>query len=80
MLFIVHFPIFYSYFLFLFMYHITVDYDGTFAICKVSGVDEKGVPFKEQSFNSCDSLTKAMVLGAFRTVEEHHKREQKLKK
>ena len=62
------------------MYHISIDYCGAFAVCKVSGVDEKGVPFKEQNFNSCDSLTKAMVLDAFRTIEQHYKREQKLKK
>lgn len=62
------------------MYHITVDYDGTFAICKVSGVDEKGAPFKEQNFNSCDSLTKAMVLSAFDTIKQHHKRESRQNK
>ena len=62
------------------MYHISIDYCGAFAVCKVSGVDEQGVPFNNKNFNECDTLTKAMVLGAFDTIKHHHKRESRQNK
>lgn len=44
---------------------IEIEYNGSYAICKVDG----------KHFMDCDSLTKALTLDAFRTIEQHFYRE-----
>lgn len=43
---------------------IEIEYNGTYAICKVDG----------KYFQQCDSLTKAKALSAFRCVEQDCRR------
>ena len=62
---------------------ITIDYDGATATCKLSGCVPTASnpslnPHKEYNFNEVDSFTKSMVLNAFRTIEKHGERENKL--
>ena len=59
---------------------IVIDYDGATAICKLSGCVPTASnpslnPHKEYNFNEVDSLTKAIVLNAFRTIEKQYQRE-----
>lgn len=44
---------------------IEIEYNGTYAICKVDG----------KYFHERDSLTKAQVLNAFRTIEQQYRRD-----
>ena len=44
---------------------IEIDYNGAYAICKVDG----------KYFQEIDSLTKAQVLNAFRTIEQQYRRD-----
>ena len=59
---------------------ITIDYDGSTATCKLSGCVPTASnpslnPHKEYNFKEVDSLTKAIVLNAFRTIEKQYQRE-----
>lgn len=44
---------------------IEIEYNGSYAVCKVDG----------KYFMYCDSLTQALTLDAFRTIEQHFYRE-----
>ena len=44
---------------------IEIEYNGSYAVCKVDGIH----------FMDCDSLTQALTLDAFRTIEQHFYRE-----
>lgn len=48
---------------------IKIEYNGAYAICKVDG----------KYFQQCDSLTKAMVLSAFRCIEQDFRRNSQIK-
>ena len=48
---------------------IQIDYDGSIAICKIDG----------RPFNYCNKESQVLCLDAFRTIEEHWKRERKKK-
>ena len=45
---------------------IEIEYNGTYAICKVDG----------KYIHECDSLTKAQAFNAFETIKTHIKREE----
>ena len=49
---------------------IEIDYNGAYAVCKVNG----------KYLYQCDSLTIAQTFSAFRTIEQHFRREGKLPK
>lgn len=62
---------------------ITIDYDGSTATCKLSGCVPTASnpsldPLNVYNFNEVDSYTKAIVLNAFRTIEKHYERENKV--
>ena len=62
--------------------HIEIDYDGTMAICTLSEClpcvqDPQTDPFKTYNFNDAPKFSQIYALDAFRTIEEHWKREQK---
>lgn len=44
---------------------IEIEYNGAYAVCKVNG----------KYFQEWDSLTKAQVLNAFRTIEQQYRRD-----
>lgn len=48
---------------------IEIDYNGAIAVCKVDG----------KYIGDCDSLTRARTFSAFRTIEQHIRREEKQK-
>ena len=50
--------------------NIEIDYNGAYAICRVNG----------KHLYQCDSLTIAGAFSAFRTIEQHFRRERKLPK
>lgn len=59
---------------------IEIEYNGSFAICLVSGYvdeDENGTLtlFNRKPFKECDRMTQILVLDAFRTIEENYKRD-----
>lgn len=47
--------------------NIEIDYNGATAVCKVNG----------KYLHQCDSLTIAQTFSAFRTIEQHFRREGK---
>lgn len=49
---------------------IEIDYNGAYAVCRVNG----------KYLYQCDSLTIALTFSAFRTIEQHFRREGKLPK
>ena len=49
---------------------IEIDYNGAYAVCRVNG----------KYLYQCDSLTIAQTFSAFRTIEQHFRREEKLPK
>ena len=62
--------------------HIEIDYDGTGAICTLSrcipcAQDPDIDPHKVYYFNKAPKICQIQVLDAFRTIEEHWKREQR---
>lgn len=48
---------------------IEIDYNGAYAVCKVNG----------RFIHQCDSLTRAQAFSAFRTIEQHFRREERNK-
>ena len=59
---------------------IVIDYNGSTATCKLSECIPTASnpllnPLKIYDFNEVDSLTKAIVLNAFRTIEKQYQRE-----
>lgn len=64
------------------MMKLEIEYNGSFAICYVSNLyptenNPKLDPFRKYPFNELDNFSKIKVLDAFRTIEEHYKRELK---
>ena len=50
------------------MFHVEIDYNGSYAICTVNG----------KNFNECEHFDQVYALSAMRTVKEHYQREAKL--
>ena len=63
---------------------ITIDYNGTFAECKLTGCiptasDPDVDPFKTYNFNEADKMSQIFALSAFDTIKQHWKRENSKK-
>lgn len=54
---------------------IEIDYNGAFAVCSIEPMDEPG---RMVPFNEADTKSQTYALSAFRTIEEHWHREQRL--
>ena len=54
---------------------IEIDYNGAFAVCRIEPMDEPG---KMVNFNEADTKSQRYALSAFRTIEEHWRREKQL--
>lgn len=52
---------------------IEIDYNGAFAVCRIEPMDEPG---RMVPFNEADTKSQTYALGAFRTIEEHCRREK----
>lgn len=55
---------------------IEIDYNGAFAVCKVTRFDN---PTEVVYFNDADRMTQIYALSAFDCIKQHFKRETKLK-
>ena len=56
---------------------IEIDYNGAFAVCNIELMEEPG---KIVNFNDADTKSQTYALSAFRTIEEHWRREKQLEK
>lgn len=51
---------------------IEIEYNGAFAVCSIEPMDEPG---RMVNFNEADTKSQTYALSAFRTIEEHWRRE-----
>jgi len=56
---------------------IEIEYNGAFAVCSIEPMDEPG---RMVPFNGADTKSQAYALDAFRTIEEHWRREKQLER
>lgn len=54
---------------------IEIEYNGAFAVCSIEPMDEQG---RMVNFNEADTKSQTYALDAFRTIEEHWRREKQL--
>lgn len=56
---------------------IEIEYNGAFAVCSIEPMDEPG---RMVNFNEADTKSQTYALSAFRTIEEHWRREKQLER
>lgn len=56
---------------------IEIEYNGAFAVCSIEPMDEPG---RMVPFNEADTESQTYTLSAFRTIEEHWRREKQLER
>ena len=56
---------------------IEIEYNGAFAVCSIEPMDEPG---RMVPFNEADTKSQTYALSAFRTIEEHWRREKQLER
>lgn len=56
---------------------IEIEYNGAFAVCNIEPMDEPG---RMVNFNEADTKSQTYALSAFRTIEEHWRREKQLER
>lgn len=56
---------------------IKIEYNGAFAVCNIEPMDEPG---RMVNFNEADTKSQTYALSAFRTIEEHWRREKQLER
>ena len=56
---------------------IEIEYNGAFAVCSIEPMDE---PCRMVNFNEADTKSQTYALSAFRTIEEHWRREKQLER
>ena len=56
---------------------IEIEYNGAFAVCSIEPMEEPG---RMVPFNEADTKSQAYALDAFRTIEEHWRREKQLER
>lgn len=56
---------------------IEIEYNGAFAVCRIEPMDEPG---RMVNFNEADTKSQTYALDAFRTIEEHWRREKQLER
>lgn len=59
--------------------HIEIDYNGSLAKCLITGYSLEGIArkYNKTPFMQCDRMTQIMTFGAFDTIKQYWKREQK---